>query len=143
MTAEIQASQKFEERLFQKIRDSIGELMTEKELKELVDKSVQKLFFDPRKELVKDNRYYNSTTEVIKPSKFHELIQELVEPSLKAEIAKWLNEHPEVVKEAIDQALEGGLAQACLRAINAQWQSSFANMQISLQNSLQNALLHR
>lgn len=137
MTTAVATTQDFQERLFQKIRADIGTLMTDEELKSLVAKTMERVFFTP--EIEKDNWGHERSK---KPPKIEQLIQEIMQPSLTAAMRTWLDEHPDVVKKALDDALAGGLASSVLRAFDLILSAQFANMQVNLNQALQNAL-HR
>lgn len=94
----------FQERMFEKVRDQISDLMTKDDLKNLVDLSIKKAFFEPAE--TKDrwgNTIHNNE------SIFITLIRKEMEPKVKEAIKKWLSEHPEDVENAIDNALAKGM----------------------------------
>lgn len=138
MSNEVQTSTQFQERLFAKIRDSIGELMTEQELKAIVEKTMQQLFFAPQTRVLNPGGYNRQTIE--EPPAVQMLIKELLEPALRAQLKQWLADNPDVVQSALDKALQTGLADAVLRAINDMLANQFMNMKLGLQNALQQGL---
>jgi hypothetical protein len=102
MTAEIATSQSFQERMFAKIRDQMGDLMTDDDLKKLVDVAMKKAFFEDRR----TGEGYHST---VKPPLFVELIEKQLREEVSRVVAQWVAEHPEDVTKAIDAALAKGI----------------------------------
>ena len=106
MSSEIQTSKTFEQRMFERIREQMGDLMTEEDLRKLVDTAMHKAFFEPT--VVQSSGYYNSTPEV-RPPLFISMIQKEVESKVRQEIVRWLEEHPEEVSKAIKETIEAGI----------------------------------
>jgi ABC-type spermidine/putrescine transport system permease subunit II len=67
-------TQSFEDRFMDKLREAMGAMMTEDELRKLIERGVEKFLFEPRR--VTDTRGYSCTVE--KPP----LLQELLEKHL-------------------------------------------------------------
>jgi len=126
-------SQDFQQRLFDKIRADIGSLMTDEELKKLVETAMDRMFFTPKE--VKNDWGRIERTEA---PQLVQIVKELIAPRLQDAPKQWLDEHPDEVKKALDSALMGGLASATLRALDSMLSSQFA--QFNLHHSLQNAL---
>jgi hypothetical protein len=55
MTEAIQTSQSFDERMMAKIKESIGELVTDDELKKIIEKGMSMAFFEPRRSKSRDS----------------------------------------------------------------------------------------
>lgn len=104
MKNEIETTKTFQERMFERIREQMGELMTEDDLKTLVDSAMQKAFFDPAYET---DRYGNSIR--MKDSVFVNLLRKEMELKVTEAIKTWLAEHPEEVAKAIDDTIAKGM----------------------------------
>ena len=104
MTTEITTTKSFQEKMFEKIRESMGDLMTEDDLKTLVNSAIQKAFFEPAYEI---DRYGNS--KLTKDSLFVSLIRKEMETKVTEAIKTWLAEHPEEVTKAIDETIAKGM----------------------------------
>ncbi len=103
MTTEMTTNQSFQERMFERIRSQMGDLMTEVELKALVDTAMQKAFFEPQ---VKKDRWGDKTEH---PSQFMVMLKESMQEQVAKEIKEWLSTHPEEVAKAIDETLAKGM----------------------------------
>jgi pyruvate-formate lyase len=101
MSNEIATNESFQERMFKRVREQMGDLMTNDELKKIVDTAMQKAFFEERR----DNSGYN--TKYLPPL-FVEMIEKEVSTQVRSAVIDWLKEHPEDVTKAIDEALAKG-----------------------------------
>lgn len=125
----------FEERLFEKIRTDIGALMTDEQLKALVESAIERTFFQDQ--IVKDDY---GRVSARKAPKLQELMNGLLATQVKECVKEWVNEHPEEVKEALDKALQGGLTAAVSRAFEQSLSSAFQTMGYNIQQALMTAL---
>jgi len=104
MTTEITTTKSFQEKMFEKIRESMGDLMSEDDLKAVVNSAMQKAFFEPGYEI---DRYGNS--KLTKDSLFVNLIRKEMESKVIEAVKIWLVEHPEEVTKAIDETIAKGI----------------------------------
>jgi hypothetical protein len=102
MTEELDKPKTFEQKMYERIRDSIGDLMSDKDLKKLVDSAVQKAFFEERTE----TRNYNT---ISKPSWMVEKMTELLRDNVTAAVKEWIEAHPDEVTKAINEAIAKGM----------------------------------
>ena len=129
MANEIVVSQSFEEKMKARIKESIGELITDKELSELVHRSVDEVFFKPTK--IKDGFNYKEG-----PSLLNGLIKELLTPRVDKAITQYIKEHPKEVNKAIKETLSLGLGTATMHALNSQFQNEMFRFQSDIENRL-------
>jgi len=101
MTAVVE-QKAFQERMFARIRDQIGELMTDDELKVIVAAAIKKAFFEPIEER---DSWGRGTT---KPPAFVTLIQELLKDQVKEAARDWVEKNPDVITKALNEVLEKG-----------------------------------
>jgi ribosomal protein L21E len=104
MSQEMVASKTFQEKMFERIRDQMGELLSEEDLKSLVDSAMQKAFFEPS---YQTDRYGNK--QRVDESIFVTLIRNEMTSKVTEAIQKWLAEHGDEVSEAIDNAIAKGM----------------------------------
>ena len=101
MTNAIATTQDFQQRMFEKIRDQMGSLLTDEELKALVETAINKAFFEERV----DNSGYNRVT---KPSLFVELISAHVKDRINEQIGAYVVANASVFEKAVEDALAKG-----------------------------------
>ena len=132
MTNEIVVPQTFEEKMKKRIKESIGELITDEELGKLVRKSVDQVFFEPTR--IKSGFY--DTKEG--PSLLNGLIKELLTPQVKEAIQQYINDHPEEIIKAVKEVLAVGMGGALLNAFNSQFQGQLFTLQSNIENMMAN-----
>lgn len=98
----VQPAATFEERVINRVRDDIGSLMTDAELKRIVEVAVERIFFKERR--TSDN--YNSR---VQPSIFQEVVQTAVEKQFAVAIELYVKEHSDLFAAAIDASIKQGL----------------------------------
>ena len=111
----------FQEKMFAHIRDQMGDLMTDEDLKALVDTAMHKAFFEP----VTIRNSWGSPTQG--DPVFITMVQKELESQVRTAIQEWLKEHPEEVSKAIDNALAKGIFGLIQQHIE---RTSFAPMQM-------------
>lgn len=130
MTTAVSTTQDFQERLYEKIRADIGSLMTDEDVKKLLEAAMERTFFTPT---TKQDGY--RTYEG--PPRIVDMMKELMAPTLHKALSQWMEEHPEIVKQQLEKALAGGMANAIIDAFNSRLSSSFGMLQANLMNALQ------
>ena len=101
----------FQERMFERVRESLSELLTAEEAKALVEKAIEQSLF--QQEMLYDS--YKSRQIGVKPSRFEALVKEAVEPAIKTAVTEWLAEHHEEVKASIQGVVEKGIASTVVK----------------------------
>jgi hypothetical protein len=132
---EVTTSKSFEERMFEQIKSQMGDLLTANELKDILEKSIQKAFFEPRK--TKTN--YNTTE--IEPL-FVELIREELKPLIQAGANQWLKDNQDKVDEILKTQIGENAAQFMANAFSAMMYQPMQNMVWELQSKLSNQGIH-
>lgn len=103
MTTAIDKPKTLQERVGDRIRDQIGDLMTDEDLKLLVDKALHEAFFTERV----DRDSYGSVRGT-KPAPVVELVRELLKARVDAACSTWLAEHKDKLGQHIDDAVGKG-----------------------------------
>lgn len=101
------------DKVFEKVKDQLGDLITQEDLKPLVERAVNEAFFTPRG--YKNN--YGSWVDQ-GPPRFVELIEgamkEAVSVAVKAEFAA----KPNLIPDALDRAIAKGFTAMVLGAVD-------------------------
>ena len=119
----------FQERMFERVRESLSELLTAEEAKALVEKAIEQSLFQQEK--VFDS--YNSRQTGVKPSRFELLVKEAVEPAIKTAVTEWLAEHHEEVKASIQGVVEQGIASTVVKVFQDEMRQPLWEMGSKLQ----------
>lgn len=103
MSADIQPAKSLQERVSDRIREQIGELLTDDDLKKLTEAAVKQAFFAPRV-LMRD---YGR--EELQPPLIISTVENLLQPAVNAEVAAYLKTHGDEIKKHIDDAVGRGI----------------------------------
>ena len=128
---EIMIPQTFEEKMKDRIRESIGELITDKELTELVRKSIDRVFFTPTE--IGDTYHRKAG-----PSLLNGLIRELLTPQVNEAVQEYIKDHPDEVSKVIKEVLSMGMGNALVTAISSQFQGALFNLQSNIETTILN-----
>jgi len=90
----------FEAKLFERIREGIGDLMTDDELRKVVEKTMNKVFFEP-----KIDEYGRS----VKPADLEVIVRNAFHEQVHRAIKDWLNDHKDDVTKCIDATIAKGM----------------------------------
>lgn len=129
---DVVAKKSFNERMKDRIKDSIGELMTDKELSEIVHRAMEEIFFKPM--VIKDG--YHSKEA---PPFIHQLLKELLTDEVRVAVSEYIGENKEVVLTNIQQVISLGMGKALMDAVSF----SFQNDLIVLENNIRQNILSR
>jgi len=102
---QIAEAKTFQQRMFESIRERMGELMTEEELKKIVETSVQKAFFEPYKR----NGEYGRIIE--EEPVFIKLMREHFFSQLKSCLDEYIAANPQIISDQINNAIGRGFTQ--------------------------------
>jgi hypothetical protein len=120
----------FQEKIFARIRESVGDLMTDEDLRKLVDAAMQKAFFT---EVTVQGNYYNSSR--VEPPHLVQLVRELLKERVTAAVDLWLKEHPEEVTKAIKESIEKGIFGMIQSYVDSKTRWPLEQLQQQLMNS--------
>lgn len=101
---QLTTNETFQERMFNRVREQLGDLMTEAELKKIVDTALDKAFFEER--VVKAATW--NAQEVREPSYFVKQLQLEMKAPVELAIKHWLAEHPEEIEKVIKDVIGKG-----------------------------------
>ena len=115
--------------MFERVRESLSELLTAEEAKALVEKAIEQSLF--QQEMLYDS--YKSRQIGVKPSRFEALVKEAVEPAIKIAVAEWLAKHHEEVKASIQGVVEQGIASTVVKVFKDEMSRPLWEMSSKLQ----------
>ena len=127
-TTAITTPQTFQERMYGRVKELLGELLTEEEAKQLVDKAIQDALFSSKK-------IYNSYGSLVReePPQFVELVKNEIEPIVKNAVDKWIVEHQEDINQTIEKVIQDGILSACYRSFEEHMKKPMWNFQSQIQ----------
>ena len=125
MTNEVSTTKDFQERMFERIRGQIGDLMTTDDLKKIVDAAIEKAFFEKQK--VATGKSYGAQYEEIDPV-FVVQMRELLKPAVSEACSKWMNDNKEAVTKVINDLVAANVFGLVQQHLNSTMQSSLQVM---------------
>lgn len=133
MTTELTIGNSFEERVQNRLRDSLGELMTDEELKKIIERSVEEIFFKPV--IIKTGSYGHTTKD---PSLVEKLLKEQLSPLVYKVVVQWVADHEAQVQDLIKEQLGAAFGVAVLNAFSSIFRSDFEQFGNNLSQRLAN-----
>lgn len=125
---QIAASTTFQERMFERVRESLSELLTEEEARALVDRAINEALFKRTIE----NGYGYQARDVEKPSMFELMVVEEVKPMIKEALEKWISENSEEINKLIREIIEQGITGIISRVITEAFRQPLYQLQGNL-----------
>jgi hypothetical protein len=130
---EVVKTKSFEERMIDRIKENIGELMTEEELKKIVEKSMQKIFFSPKE--IRDGRTINYEQPFLIP-----VVKELLEEQVKLYIISYFADNSEKFIPLVDEIIKGGMETVVKNIIQGIFQDTMQTLEWNIKSALTNNL---
>lgn len=131
MSSDLEKQKTFEERMKARIRDSIGELMTDEELSKIVNRVTEEVFFQP----ARLGEGYQMREH---PPFIHVIIKELLTETVRDLTKEYFEQNKIVITETIRQVIKEGLGSAILSAINNKFQQSMFSFEQNIVSQIQN-----
>ena len=121
----------FQDRLKERIRESIGELLSDDDLSTIVQRGIDEVFFQERR--IPAPRYGHVSYE---PPLIHEIVKEVLTARMIVAVDSWLRSHEEEVEAAITETVEAGAGAAMLQGMNKFFSDSMTQLQFNIGNNL-------
>ena len=131
MTTAVAKQQSFEEKMKDRIRESIGDLLTDEDLYKLIEKGIQEAFFTET--TVQEG--WKTTT---KPSLMTGILKEVLVQQVREAVNRWLIEHKDEVQKMLDEALMKGVGKLVEEAISSWFHTSMMNLKFDIEQRLMN-----
>jgi len=103
----------FEDRIKQRIKDSIGDLMTDEDLQKILARGVEETFFKPT--YTKDQW---GGLKIQNEPLITGIIKDQMSIKVKEEIEKWFAGNPELVKILLDKVIREGIIRVVLNGLD-------------------------
>ena len=130
-TTTIAQAKTFEERMRDRIRESIGELMSDEDLQKIVERGIDEVFFKTR--YVEEGRY--NKREI--PPLIHSVVKEVLNDRMKDAVETWLQTHESDVRVAVAHVVEEGAGRAMVKALNGYMADSMIRLESDIIGKLQ------
>lgn len=134
---DIVQSKTFEERMKERIRDSIGDLISDEDLGKMVDRSLEEVFFKARAN-PKRTSYYNSGEPDTLPPLLHEIVKTAMTEQVTEAVKEYIANNRDQVDASIKTVLEQGMGNALVSALNGLFACQLSSLQANLTNQFNN-----
>ncbi len=121
MSDSLIATKTLEERIAEKMADVVGDLITQADMLEIVEKGINKALFETRSR--KSDSWDIRTVQI--PCLVDELTEKHFEKAMKAGVEQWLRDHPEVIRDAVSNAIDEGAFAAVRRVLDNRMETVF------------------
>jgi hypothetical protein len=128
---DIVENKSFQEKMHDRIRESIGDLITDEELKKLIDRGMEEIFFSQK---VNTDTWGHITSK--EPALIEDLIADLMRDKVHAEIQKWMTENKELLNETIRQVIQEGIGKAVIQVFENKFSSDLYTFQSNIEQRL-------
>lgn len=122
----------FEQKMKERIKESIGELITDDELSTLVIKGIDEAFF--RTIITQKPGWGGGTTE--SPCLMTTILTDLLTEQVKIAAEAWLKDNQEMVTDMLEEVIKDGVGRAALNALSSQFQDQLITLQMNMQQQL-------
>ena len=127
-----QVTKSFDERMMDMMRENVGGLFTPDDLKKIVERGIEKLFFEAR--LTNSNYGRND----YKPSLSEELVEKHMKEQVRIAIAEWIKDNPEKMLPIIETAINKGITTHIMNVVEGLFQNTFWHFGEQLKQQIQN-----
>ena len=110
-----------EERVAEKLADTIGDMITPEDMVGMVRKSVKKAIFTERPDPARSSQYH----KIMKPSLIDEMVGTYLQKQMKEAVEAWIIAHPEDMQAAIGRAIDRGVSAALQRTLDDRFAGLF------------------
>jgi hypothetical protein len=128
----LQKNQNFEEKMRNRIRDSIGDLIDDETLSKLINDSLHKTFFEPR---IEREGSYNRATEYKEPL-INDILTELLEESVNNIVKEYVKNNHDEIMNHVKLIIDDGVGMSVIRAFKNSFASEARNFQYEVENKL-------
>lgn len=134
MNTAVTQPQSLQERVGQRIREQIGDLLTDDDLKKLVETALHEAFF---KERIERRQYSN---DIVHPPAVVSIVKGLLQERVDAAVSAWLDEH----KDEFAQHIQDQIGQGFTRMLQSWLDAKLQNSLITFGENMKQALgVHR
>lgn len=124
----IQVTTDFQQRMFERIRDSMGDLLSDEDLKKLIDVALQKIFFEKQIDKSRSTSFHTHYGD----SMLVDIIKELVQPAVVKAVNEWIAQNPKIVEQTIDTVVSQGITRVVFQHLDQVFSLPLQNLRADL-----------
>jgi len=129
-------AQSFQEKLEERIKKDIGDLIPNDALAEMVTRALDKAFFEER--VIKGRNTWDNQTTIPWIIK---LVKKEMDEKVEVHIRKWIGENDAALKAQVKEQMDKGLATAVVNAFDNIFRQNMLDMEMRIQQTIENMRL--
>jgi len=129
---DIVKSKSFEDKMKDRVKESIGDLMTDEDLSKIVHRSMEEIFFTEKE--IKNS--WGSVTKTIQPLS-HEMVREILTPLIKVKMNQFIKQHSSIIEDHIKTVIDNGLSKLMLKSVDSYMENKFQQIGYNITNDVQ------
>ena len=129
----VATNESFEAKMKTRIKESIGDLITDEELSKLINAQIKVIFLDRR---VEDNGYSQAKH---KPPLLEEIIKECLTDNVKDLVKSYINDNSTEIQVTVKTVVQEGVGVAFMKALSNSFSGDMHSMEQNILNKLRNS----
>jgi hypothetical protein len=130
--AAAEAEALFQEKMKERMRTAMGDLMPDEVLAGIVARGIEEAFFKKR---TKSNGYGYPTVEY--DSWIVEHLTQVAEAEVRKQVTQWIASNSEKITATVEGVLHDGIGAAVVRSLNMLFSNSFSNFSVEIMQRLE------
>ena len=127
---DVTAPKTFEEKMKDRIKDGIGDLLSDEDLSKMIKRSMEEVFFTEKK-------VYNSYgPDKTYPALLHSIVKEVMADQVKAEVKIWIDAHQAEMNTALATVMQEGVGMAVIAAVSQTFSAQLGTFEMNVRNQL-------
>lgn len=110
-----------EERLTQRLHDSLGDLITDADLTAMIERGIEKALFQER--FTEPSMYRGYREVQKKPALVDELVEKFLASKMGEAVDRWIMENPETMQAAVDKIVAASAGEALMKYLDFRFQN--------------------
>lgn len=131
---EVVEAKSFQEKMKDRVREGIGDLITDEELKVLIESGIRDVFF--KEERVVPTQRFGSAT--YKPSVIESVLREELGSKMEPIMREWCDNNSKELLEMVKSTIDRDMSEVVLASVNSMFRATMDNFKFSIQNDIQN-----
>jgi hypothetical protein len=123
MSEQLDTPKTFEQKVEDKIRDSIGDLIDAESLRKIIERGMENIFFKEKE--IQDRWGSNIRKEAPYAA---QLADRILREEVTKKIDTWLAEHPDAIAKAVEQAMAKGITSVVTEVLDDRMRWMFNNL---------------
>lgn len=125
MNTNVEKAQTLEERINTRIHESIGDLITDADLRKIIERGVENALFQKRPADLSAHRGFGTPTP--RPALVDEMVEKHLGTRMEEAVTGWLKDNPEKMQAAVDDAIRRGVGDAMIRTLDERFARIFTS----------------